>query len=343
MSDTRRALLVGAGGMGKAWGKNLQANADLATLVGWVDLRPGAAQEAADELKLSGVATGTDFARILADVKPDFVIDVTVPEAHRDITVAALSAGYPVLGEKPMAHSMDAAREMIAASEASGKLYMVSQSRRYDARLHAYRELIETRLGTVGILNADFYLGVHFGGFRDAMDNVLLLDMAIHSFDQARYLLGDASPVSVYCESFNPSWSWYKGDACATALFEMENGTRFTYRGAWCAEGLASSWECDWRAVGEHGTAKWDGTNTPALAQTVVTANGFESKLSDKDPATVASGVPGGIAGSLRDFVQALDTGATPMGECHDNIKSLAMVFAAIESAHTGQRVPVRL
>ena len=29
------------------------------------------------------------------------------------------------------------------------------------------------------------------------------------------------------------------------------------------------------------------------------------------------------------------------MGECHDNIKSLAMVFAAIESAATGQRVPV--
>jgi len=47
----------------------------------------------------------------------------------------------------------------------------------------------------------------------------------------------------------------------------------------------------------------------------------------------------GGIAGSLRDFLNALETGATPMGECHDNIKSLAMVFAAIESARTRQRV----
>jgi predicted dehydrogenase len=50
-----------------------------------------------------------------------------------------------------------------------------------------------------------------------------------------------------------------------------------------------------------------------------------------------------GIAGSLRDFLHALDTGSTPMGECHDNIKSLAMVFAAIDSAATGQRVPVAI
>ncbi len=58
-------------------------------------------------------------------------------------------------------------------------------------------------------------------------------------------------------------------------------------------------------------------------------------------PMEVASDVPGGIAGSLRDFLNALQTGATPMGECHDNIKSLAMVFAAMESSATGRRVPV--
>jgi predicted dehydrogenase len=53
--------------------------------------------------------------------------------------------------------------------------------------------------------------------------------------------------------------------------------------------------------------------------------------------------MPSGIAGSLRDFLNALKTGATPMGECHDNIKSLAMVFGAIESARTGKRVAIQL
>ena len=335
-----RALLVGAGGMGKTWGSNVKKHADLVTLAGWADLRPGAAEAAAAELELPNVVAGTDFDKLLADIKPDLVIDVTIPEAHHDVTVAALNAGVPVLGEKPMAHSMAAARAMVAASEASGKLYMVSQSRRYDARLHAYRDLIASHLKQPGILNADFYVGPHFGGFRDAMDHVLLLDMAIHSFDQARYLLGDAAPVSVYCEEFNPSWSWYAGNASATALFEMADGVRFTYRGSWCAEGKPTSWECDWRAVGANGTALWDGTNAP-LVQTVKAGGGFTSDFNDSVTATIPANVVGNISGSLRDFLHALKTGETPMGECHDNIKSLAMVFAAIESAKTGARVAV--
>ena len=60
-------------------------------------------------------------------------------------------------------------------------------------------------------------------------------------------------------------------------------------------------------------------------------------------PGEVAEDMPAGIAGSLRNFLRARKTGSTPMGECHDNIKSLAMVFAAIESAATGRRVNVEV
>ena len=336
---TFKALLVGAGGMGRAWGNNLKEHPEV-DVAGWVDIRPGAAAEAADTLALSGLHTGEDLGKALAEIKPDFVVDVTIPEAHRDVTVQALAAGVPVLGEKPMADSMAHAREMVAASEAAGKLYMVSQSRRYDARIQAYRSLIVEQVGALGILNSDFYIGAHFGGFRDEMASVLLLDMAIHTLDAARYVSG-ADPISVYCEEFNPAWSWYKGDASATALFEMTGGLRYTYRGAWCSEGKNTSWEADWRAVGPNGTALWDGHGAPE-ADVVTKTGGFTSET---EPRTieVPSGVRGGIAGSLRDFLNALQTGATPMGECHDNIKSLAMVFAAIESSATGKRIPVTL
>lgn len=80
-----------------------------------------------------------------------------------------------------------------------------------------------------GILTADFFIGAHFGGFRDAMPSPLLLDMAIHTFDAARYLSG-ADPLAVYCDEFNPAWSWYAGNACATAIFEMTGGLRYVYR-----------------------------------------------------------------------------------------------------------------
>ncbi len=109
-------------------------------------------------------------------------------------------------------------------------------------------------------LNGDFYLGPHFGGFREKMPHVLLLDMAIHSFDQARVISG-ADPLAVYCHEWNPRGSWYERDASAIALFEMSNGVVYTYRGSWCAEGAETSWECDWKAFGSRGTVAWDGGN----------------------------------------------------------------------------------
>jgi predicted dehydrogenase len=329
-----KALLVGAGGLGRSWGKNLR-DCEQVEIGGWVDIRPGIAAEAAGELGISTFA-GNDLTEALAKVKPDFVVDVTVPEAHREVTCTALAAGVPVLGEKPMAESMENARAMVAASGKAGRLYRVSQSRRYDARLYAYRKLIEDLGGPIGILNSDFYIGAHFGGFRDEMPHVLLLDMAIHTFDAARYLSG-ADPVSVYCEEFNPTWSWYRGAACANATFEMTGGLRYNYRGSWCAEGLPTSWEAEWRAVWPRGSATWDGAGAP-VAEIVKGSEGFHRET-ERIEVPVEGGIPSGIAGSLRGFLAALESGATPMGECHDNIKSLAMVFGAIESAETGRRV----
>ena len=329
-----RALLVGAGGMGQAWAKNLAAHSEV-ELAGWIDVREGAAASAAERHSLDFSYTGTHLDAAVAACSPDFVVDVTPPEIHHDVTIAALGHGLPIIGEKPMAASMEQARAMVAASERAGKLYMVSQSRRYIAEQFAYRQAIQERIGSLGILNVDFYIGAHFGGFRDEMESPLLLDMAIHTFDQARFISG-LNPVAVYAEEFNPAWSWYKGDVSAVAIFEMENGLRFTYRGSWCAEGLHTSWDGDWRAVGPHGTAVWSDGGVPVL-QTVAKAGGFFSEM--EESSVEVEPIKGGIEGSLDEFLQALKTGAVPNGECHDNIVSLAMVFAAIKSSREGRKV----
>ena len=338
MAQRVRALLVGAGQMGRAWAKNLTA-CDEVAFAGWVDIQPNAAAKAAQDLGITDCYTGEDLGRALAEVHPDFLVDVTIPEAHHDVTLQALAAGIPVLGEKPMSNTLERAREMVAASERAGKLYMVSQSRRYNAQLQAFRRQIAEHIDDLGILNTDFYIAPHFGGFREAMDSPLILDMAVHTFDAARYLCDD-DPVAVYCEEFNPPWSWYRGAACATAIFEMSGGLRYTYRGSWCAEGRITSWEGEWRAVGSNGTATWDGHNPP-IVEVPTTRHGLLSEVEQRT--TAVEEIPESIAGSLRDFLHALKTGATPMGECHDNIKSLAMVLAAIESARTGKRIPIQV
>lgn len=48
-----------------------------------------------------------------------------------------------------------------------------------------------------------------------------------------------------------------------------------------------------------------------------------------------------GQRGAIREFLAALQGGPVPQGECHDNIKSLAMVFGAIESSRKGRRVAI--
>jgi predicted dehydrogenase len=267
------------------------------------------------------------------------VVDLTVPEAHCQVTCTALRAGCHVIGEKPMAASMDEAREMVRTAEATGRLYMVSQSRRWNAQHDRVRRTVQGgELGGLTTINCDFYLGAHFGGFRDEMPSPLILDMAIHHYDLARFMSG-ADPVAVYAKEFNPRSSWYRGDVAASCIFEMTDDVVFTYRGSWCAEGCHTSWNGNWRLIGERGTLLYESDQAPH-GQVVAGEGGFHRPLQDlavAEPAIDATE----MHGALREMLRFLRTGETPQTECHDNIKSLAMVFAAMGSSRRGERVRI--
>jgi predicted dehydrogenase len=331
-----KVVVVGAGGISDAWFPPLiEEQVEIAAVV---DLRIEAARVQVAKYGLTAEAS-TDLAGALARMKPDFVLDLTVPEAHREVTCAALETGCHVIGEKPMASSMEEAREMVRAAEQAGKLYMVSQSRRWDARHEAVRRALAADvIGDITTVNCDFYLGAHFGGFRDEMDSPLILDMAIHHFDMARMMAG-ADPVAVYAREFNPKGSWYRGDVASSCIFEMTDGVIFTYRGSWCAEGFHTSWNGDWRIVGSQGTLLYEHDEDPK-AQLVAGDAGFHRPLEDV-PVSVPQLAATGMHGALREMLRFLRTGEIPQTECRDNIKSLAMCFAAIESARTGCRVAV--
>jgi predicted dehydrogenase len=318
-----RVVQVGAGSMGLAWLRTLTASADV-ELVGVADLDAARAEAA---VRAAGAAAKVDasLGRLLAATEPDAVVNVTVPAAHGEVNIEALFAGIPVLCEKPAAPTLAEALVQVAAAEAAGRLLMISQSRRYFAALAEYRRRV-AELGPPGLLTTEFFRGPRFGGFRDEMEQPLLVDMAIHAFDAARHLLG-AEPVSVMCESWNPAWSWYRGDAVATASFLFDSGARYLFTGAWCADGLETSWNGRWRAVGSGGTATWDGEDR-------VTS-------SVSGAADVPRGAAEQIAGALAEFVAALRTGVEPSGAIARNVRSLAMVEAAVRSAESGTRVRI--
>jgi predicted dehydrogenase len=343
MNTLLTVVLAGCGGISSAWLKPA-TNIPGLKIVGLVDIIEENARKRAIEFDLPQAVTGTNLDRVLDSIHPDIVFDCTVPEAHLPTTLAALRHGCHVLGEKPLADSMEHAREMVAAAQTSGKLYAVMQNRRYLEQTRRIQHFITSgAIGPLNTVNCDFYMGPHFGGFREQMEHVLLMDMAIHTFDQARFMTG-ADPSSVYCTEWNPPGSWYRHGASAIAIFEMgipgmENEIVYSYRGSWCAEGLRTSWEAQWRFIGLNGSLIWDG-NQGFSVESVSQANGFWSDVHPLDiPTYTNTEKTEGHASCIREFVEAVRTGRIPGTICTDNIKSLGMVFGAIESADAGKKI----
>ncbi|MCJ8330505.1 MAG: Gfo/Idh/MocA family oxidoreductase [Lentisphaeria bacterium] len=333
------AVLVGCGGICNAWLGPI-SETDKLNIIGLVDLNEDAAKAVQEKYDLSDAKVATDLDALLTELSPDIVFDCTVPIAHKSVTLTALKHGCHVLGEKPLSDSMGNARETVEAANASGKTYAVIQNRRYMNQIRAVRKFIESgKLGKVTTVNADFYMGCHFGGFRDEMDHVLLLDMAIHSFDQARLISG-ANAESVYCQEWNPAESWYAHGASAQCIFEMTDDIIFNYRGSWCAEGLHTSWECDWRIIGTKGTLRWNGDDD-IKAAIVQKVDGWQAEteeiqidIEEVEEFTSHKGV-------IMNFLKCLEEGSEPETICSDNIHSLAMVFGAVESAEKGSKVSI--
>lgn len=325
MTDDRLpVLVVGAGAMGRDWIRMLSVSQH-ARLVGVVDLDLDLAAAALASVGLD-VATGTSVAEVAQASGARAVINVTVPGAHRTVNEQALRAGLPVLCEKPLAPTVAEALSQVALVNVTGGLLMVSQSRRYNVHLSAFRSAVR-ELGALAVVEARFLHEDHEPGFREQMAHPLLLDMSVHHFDMLRYVTGE-EPVGVRCSSWNPPWSWFAGDAAATAEFEFASGARFVYSGSRCTPGLPTSWNADWHVHGERGAAAWDGE--------------LDVRADADGARVVVPEASEGIAGSLEEFVRAIRLGATPQNEVRENVLSLVLVEAAmLSSSRGGDRVVI--
>jgi predicted dehydrogenase len=340
MSEKTRVVMAGCGNICGAWMRDEVK--ERVEIVGFVDLQQDAAEKRREDFGYPDAVVGTDLVAVLEKTKPEAVFNLTVPEAHREVTLAALQHGCHVLSEKPLADSMESAREMVQAAEDADRIFAVIQNRRYNPHIRALTQFLRSgAIGDLTTVQSNFFLGAHFGGFRAEMLHVLLLDMAVHTFDAARLVTG-ANAEHVYCHEFNPAGSWFRHGAAAVAVFEMTGGLVYTYQGSWCAEGCPTTWESDWRIVGTGGTVLWDGGENFTV-QRVTGVDGFKAELEELAvPVEVPEQKTGGHAGIILEFLDCVQSGGTPETTAADNIHSLGMVFGAIESAEAKARVAVK-
>jgi len=333
-------IIAGCGNMAHVWADYALTRTDT-TIVGLVDIYPEAAEKFAGQKGIS-CPIFTNIEEAITSTGANLVFDITIPASHYEIASTAMKLGCDVFSEKPLAESLEQCTELVKLAQQLGRTHAIMQNRRFDPRIRSLRKLItDGTIGTVGFTSADFFIAPHFGGFRDAMKSPLLLDMAIHTFDQARYAIG-ANPVSVYCHEFNPVGSWYKGNAMALCIFEMSDGSVFDYRGSWCAEGAATSWEAAWRMIGDQGTIIWDGQGQPYAE--IVAPGDQQGKFIYEHQRIEATSFEMPLTfhqGCLEHMFEALEAGTAPETNSGDNIYSMAMVLAALESAKLGQKVMI--
>ncbi|MCE5259774.1 MAG: Gfo/Idh/MocA family oxidoreductase [Chloroflexi bacterium] len=321
-----RLIQVGVGGMGDTWMKTISESAEV-EYAALVDVNP---QVLAAQAGKYHIPQGKCFTTLETALKlpADGLVNVTPPQFHEGACCSALCAGLPVLTEKPLADTMEAARHMTACSQETGKLLMVAQNYRYQPFVRKLHDLVRGgAYGAPGQVQLAFYKGPHFGGFREEMPYPLIIDMSIHHFDMLRYILG-TDPLQVTGASWNPAWSWFKGDASCLLHFDFTDAVKVLYHGSWCSTGDETSWSGDWRIECAQGVI--------VSRQDVV----YEALTGEPLRLSALSAMPLRAQAYLLDeFVRNIREGTRPATHSADNIKSLAMVFGAVEAAQTGNTV----
>jgi predicted dehydrogenase len=236
-----------------------------------------------------------------------------------------------------MAFTKEEAIAMVNAAEKYGRTLTIMQNRRFEKGIRALKELIRSgMIGKLGFVCADIFVPEDLNSIRNLLDKPMLQDNAIHTLDQARFLL-DADPVTAYCHSFNPVGSKYRGDAAGVCIYEMSDGSVFCFRCMMGVTGCWTSWESEWRIVGSKGTALWDGINNPycevLTKESVHGHKRIEGTTSWDNQGRTQHGQ------GLAEMFQALIEGRKFETDCTDNIKSIFMVFAALESAEKAKKV----
>jgi predicted dehydrogenase len=179
-------------------------------------------------------------------------------------------------------------------------------------------------IGPIGAVHVEFFKGPHFGGFREEMAYPLIIDMSIHHFDLMRFFLG-SDPVQVFGRSWNPPWSWFKGDASASVILDFANGIHVSYDGSWCSQGRETDWNANWRFEGTNGIVMM------VNSQVYTVLTGTDGRMMD----TVYMERTG-QAYLLQEFYEAVTQGKPAVTTCQDNIKSLGIVFDVVQSFETG-------
>lgn len=182
--------LIGAGRIGRVHAENLAHRIPQANLVAVSDIIFPVAEKLAADFQVPAVFK--DYRSILEDKQVEAVVICSSTDTHAQIIEESAEVGKHIFCEKPIALNLARIDQALAAVERAGVKLQIGFNRRFDPSFRRARDLVAAgKIGTPHILRITSrdpqpppieYVKVSGGIF---------LDMAIHDFDMARFLVGD--------------------------------------------------------------------------------------------------------------------------------------------------------
>jgi predicted dehydrogenase len=214
----------------------------------------------------------TDWRRLVEDPRIEIFDNCAPDNLHHEPAIAAARNGKHVICEKPLAMTVDEARQMLKAVKSAKVKHMCCHNYRFIPAVRLARQLIENgALGQIYQFRAR-YLQEPGHDPAEVTDNVwyasgtrsgVLLGIGSHIIDMARFLIGEIKAVSGLMKTFNTTRNTASGDnedvkadEGNMALVEFENGTIGTLESSGVSTGRKN--QHTWEVSGSKGSVAFD-------------------------------------------------------------------------------------
>jgi predicted dehydrogenase len=233
---TFRVALIGCGWAGE---RHARAFAQCGAEIRWaIDVNTERAQALLAGLQpcASEGKASSDFRAALADPAVD-AVDICLPhDLHAPVAVECAQAGKHILCEKPIADTLEAADQMIAAARQAGVVLMIAENEHFDPLYHKIRALVDK--GAVGApalvqRTRECYLTRSFTQERPwflnkkAAAGGMLVAGGVHDFETTRLILGDIK--SVYALQAPQRFLELEGDDTSVVVARFRSGVVGTF------------------------------------------------------------------------------------------------------------------
>ncbi len=316
-------------------------------------------KDRADEAALAWGASSvyTELDSLLADPSIDAVELLTPTHLHRDHALAALAAGKHVSCQKPIANTIEEAREMQAAADEAGRILRISECFRHYPPLELAKKLIaEGAIGqpthlrmktVVGQTDSAFQAGLDADGYTWRLTSTSpgghLFDDMIHKYAVALWLF-DRDIISVQAVVNRRDFFF---EPCATIFEYDEPGLLGTMDVLYAPKMWMRSqfYGADefFEIQGDEGYL-WVTRCTGEMLDlpAVILYDGNRDVQTTTNFTAIDAAWDTGFRRSSTHFVDAIVDGVPPEMSAGDAIKALQLCFAVYQAGNTRQAVDPR-